>query len=251
MLPGWIIFGSAFAYILLLFAVASYGDRKSRDRHAPKKGRPFVYALSLAIYCTSWTYFGGVGLAADKGLEFLGIYTGPILAFTLGMPIIRRIVDLAKTEKLTSVADFIAARYGKNSTVAMIVAIIALVGAIPYIALQLKAVSSSVATMVDPGDYGIGSGNLYFLDLPLVVTLVMAGFAVMFGTRHTDATEHQDGLILAISMESLVKLVAMCTVGFYVLFVLFDGPAHLWQLATDNEQAMRAISYHTPSAAGS
>ncbi|MCZ7446226.1 hybrid sensor histidine kinase/response regulator [Agrobacterium rhizogenes] len=246
MLPGWIIFGSAFAYILLLFAVASYGDRKSRDRHAPKKGRPFVYALSLAIYCTSWTYFGGVGLAADKGLEFLGIYTGPILAFTLGMPIIRRIVDLAKTEKLTSVADFIAARYGKNSTVAMIVAIIALVGAIPYIALQLKAVSSSVATMVDPGDYGIGSGNLYFLDLPLVVTLVMAGFAVMFGTRHTDATEHQDGLILAISMESLVKLVAMCTVGFYVLFVLFDGPAHLWQLATDNEQAMRAISYHTP-----
>ncbi|EGL64411.1 two component sensor kinase/response regulator hybrid [Agrobacterium sp. ATCC 31749] len=246
MLPGWIIFGSAFAYILLLFAVASYGDRKSRERNAPKKGRPFVYALSLAIYCTSWTYFGGVGLAADKGLEFLGIYTGPILAFTLGMPIIRRIVDLAKTEKLTSVADFIAARYGKNSTVAMIVAIIALVGAIPYIALQLKAVSSSVATMVDPGDYGIGSGNLYFLDLPLVVTLVMAGFAVMFGTRHTDATEHQDGLILAISMESLVKLVAMCTVGFYVLFVLFDGPAHLWQLATDNEQAMRAISYHTP-----
>ncbi|SDE38316.1 hypothetical protein SAMN05421750_101493 [Agrobacterium pusense] len=193
-LPGWIIFGSAFAYILLLFAVASYGDRKSRKRNAPKKGRSFVYALSLAIYCTSWTYFGGVGLAADKGLEFLGIYTGPILAFTLGMPIIRRIVELAKTEKLTSVADFIAARYGKNSTVAMIVAIIALVGAIPYIALQLKAVSSSVATMVDPGDYGIGSGNLYFLDLPLVVTIVMAGFAVMFGTRHTDATEHQDGL---------------------------------------------------------
>ncbi|MBN8934522.1 MAG: sodium:solute symporter, partial [Rhizobium pusense] len=180
------------------------------------------------------------------GLEFLGSYTGPILDFTLGMPIIRRIVELAKTEKLTSVADFIAARYGKNSTVAMIVAIIALVGAIPYIALQLKAVSSSVATMVDPGDYGIGSGNLYFLDLPLVVTIVMAGFAVMFGTRHTDATEHQDGLILAISMESLVKLVAMCTVGFYVLFVLFDGPAHLWQLASANEQAMQAISYHTP-----
>lgn len=152
------------------------------EKKRSQKGRPFVYALSTAIYCTSRTYFGGVGLAADKGLEFLGIYTGPILAFTIGMPIIRRIVELAKTEKLTSVADFIAARYGKNSTVAMIVAIIALVGAIPYIALQLKAVSSSVATMVDPGDYGIGSGNLYFLDLPLLVTIVMAGFAVMFGT---------------------------------------------------------------------
>lgn len=246
MLPGWIIFVSAFAYILLLFAVASYGDRKGRRKTAPNKGRPIVYALSLAIYCTSWTYFGGVGLASERGLEFLGIYTGPILAFTLGMPIIRRIVELAKAEKLTSVADFIAARYGKNPTVAMIVSIIALVGAVPYIALQLKAVSSSVATMVDPRDYGIGSGNLHFLDLPLIVTVVMAGFAIMFGTRHTDATEHQDGLILAISMESVVKLLAICTAGVYVVFFLFDGPAELWRLAAENTQVMEAVSYQTP-----
>ncbi|MDP9569923.1 UNVERIFIED_ORG: Na+/proline symporter/signal transduction histidine kinase [Agrobacterium larrymoorei] len=246
MLPGWIIFVSAFAYILLLFAVASYGDRKGRRKTAPNKGRPIVYALSLAIYCTSWTYFGGVGLASERGLEFLGIYTGPILAFTLGMPIIRRIVELAKAEKLTSVADFIAARYGKNPTVAMIVSIIALVGAVPYIALQLKAVSSSVATMVDPRDYGIGSGNLHFLDLPLIVTVVMAGFAIMFGTRHTDATEHQDGLILAISMESVVKLLAICTAGVYVVFFLFDGPAELWRLASENTQVMEAVSYQTP-----
>ena len=135
MLPGWIILAAAFAYVLLLFAVASYGDRRSRVFGVPKNGRPVVYALSLAIYCTSWTYFGGVGLASQRGLEFTGIYIGPILAFTLGMPVLRRIVDLAKAEKLTSVADFIAARYGKNSTVAMIVAFIALVGAVPYIAL--------------------------------------------------------------------------------------------------------------------
>nr|WP_234902443.1 PAS domain-containing hybrid sensor histidine kinase/response regulator [Agrobacterium larrymoorei] len=230
----------------MLFAVASYGDRKSRNRGSSNKGRPIVYALSLAIYCTSWTYFGGVGLASERGLEFLGIYTGPILAFTLGMPLIRRIVELAKAEKLTSVADFIAARYGKNPTVATIVSIIALVGAIPYIALQLKAVSSSVAAMVDPSAYGIGSGNLYFLDLPLIVTVVMAGFAVMFGTRHTDATEHQDGLILAISMESVVKLLAICTAGVYVVFFLFDGPSHLWQLASENSQVMQAVSYQTP-----
>lgn len=246
MLPGWIIFVSAFAYILLLFAVASYGDRKSRQKPASNKGRPVVYALSLAIYCTSWTYFGGVGLASERGLEFLGIYTGPILAFTLGMPILRRIVELAKAEKLTSVADFIAARYGKNPAVATLVSIIALVGAIPYIALQLKSVSNSVAAMVDPSDYGIGSGNLYFLDLPLLVTVIMAGFAVMFGTRHTDATEHQDGLILAISMESVVKLVAICTAGVYVVFFLFDGPAQLWRLASENSQVMQAMSYQTP-----
>ncbi|MCQ1769225.1 hybrid sensor histidine kinase/response regulator [Neorhizobium galegae] len=246
MLPGWIIFVSAFAYVLLLFAVASYGDRRSRVFGVPKNGRPIVYALSLAIYCTSWTYFGGVGLASQRGLEFTGIYIGPILAFTLGMPIIRRIVELAKAEKLTSVADFIAARYGKNSTVAMIVAIIALVGAVPYIALQLKAVSSSVAAMVNPSDYGIGSGNLYFIDLALIVTLMMACFAVIFGTRHTDATEHQDGLILAVAMESVVKLLAFATVGFSVFFILFDGPADLLAKASENMLVGSALAYETP-----
>ncbi|MBW6425910.1 PAS-domain containing protein [Rhizobium sp. XQZ8] len=246
MLSGWVIFVSAFAYVLLLFAVASYGDRRSRVFGVPKNGRPVVYALSLAIYCTSWTYFGGVGLASQKGLEFTGIYIGPILAFTLGMPLLRRIIDLAKAEKLTSVADFVAARYGKNSTVAMIVAVIALVGAIPYIALQLKAVSSSVTAMVNPSDYGIGSGNLYFLDLPLIVTLMMACFAVIFGTRHTDATEHQDGLILAVAMESVVKLLAFVTVGFSVFFIMFDGPSDLFEKASQNMLVGSALAYETP-----
>ncbi|MBD8652605.1 hybrid sensor histidine kinase/response regulator [Rhizobium sp. CFBP 13726] len=246
MLSGWVIIVAAFAYILLLFAVASYGDRRSRVVGVPKIGRPVVYALSLAIYCTSWTYFGGVGLASRRGIEFLGIYIGPILMLTLGMPLIRRIVELAKAEKLTSVADFVAARYGKNSTVAMIVAIIALVASVPYIALQLKAVSSSVAVMVNPSDYGIGSGNLHFIDLALIVTLLMAGFAVMFGTRHTDATEHQDGLILAVAMESVVKVFAFATVGLTVLFVLFDGPADLMAKAADNLLITSALSYETP-----
>ncbi|QND31636.1 response regulator [Sinorhizobium meliloti] len=247
MLSGSVIFASAFAYLLLLFAVASYGDRRARRNEIAAKGRPLVYALSLAIYCTSWTYFGGVGLAAERGLEFTGIYIGPILMFTLGMPRIRRIVRLAKTEKLTSVADFVAARYGKNPAVAAIVALISLVGAIPYIALQLKAVSSSVATMIDTSDYGIGSGE-NFVDLPLLVTLFLACFAIVFGTRHTDATEHQDGLILAIAMESVVKLVAMLTVGVYIVFVLFGGPADLWAEAQQSATVIAALEYQTPVA---
>lgn len=247
MLSGSVIFASAFAYLLLLFAVASYGDRRARRNEIAAKGRPLVYALSLAIYCTSWTYFGGVGLAAERGLEFTGIYIGPILMFTLGMPLIRRIVRLAKTEKLTSVADFVAARYGKNPAVAAIVALISLVGAIPYIALQLKAVSSSVATMIDTSDYGIGSGE-NFVDLPLLVTLFLACFAIVFGTRHTDATEHQDGLILAIAMESVVKLVAMLTVGVYIVFVLFGGPANLWAEAQQSATVIAALEYQTPVA---
>ncbi|RVJ75766.1 hybrid sensor histidine kinase/response regulator [Sinorhizobium medicae] len=247
MLSGSVIFASAFAYLLLLFAVASYGDRRARRNRISEKGRPLVYALSLAIYCTSWTYFGGVGLAAERGLEFTGIYIGPILMFTLGMPLIRRIVRLAKTEKLTSVADFVAARYGKNPSVAAIVALISLVGAVPYIALQLKAVSSSVATMIDTSDYGIGSGE-NFVDLPLLVTLFLACFAIVFGTRHTDATEHQDGLILAIAMESVVKLVAMLTVGIYVVFVLFGGPANLWAEAQQSPAVLASLEYQTPVA---
>ncbi|MFB2549738.1 PAS domain-containing hybrid sensor histidine kinase/response regulator [Ensifer soli] len=245
MLSASVIFASAFAYLTLLFAVASYGDRKTRGRPPVTRGRPLVYALSLAIYCTSWTYFGGVGLAAEHGLEFTGIYIGPILMFTLGLPLIRRIIQLAKAEKLTSVADFIAARYGKNPAVAAIVALISLIGAIPYIALQLKAVSSSVSAMIDTSEYGFGSGPAS-IDLPLLVTLFLACFAIVFGTRHTDATEHQDGLILAISMESVVKLVAMLAAGAYVLFVLFDGPGDLWTQALAHPKAVAALQYDTP-----
>ncbi len=248
MLPGWIIVASALGYLLFLFAVASYGDRRSRVSGVPAGGRPAVYALSLAVYCTSWTYFGGVGLAAERGLEFMGIYIGPILMYTLGMPILRRIVELAKTEKITSGADFVAARYGKNPIVGMLVTVIYLVGIIPYIALQLKAVSSSVATVMDPSAYGIGTGNLYFIDLPLIVAFMLACFAVVFGTRHTDATEHQDGLILAIAMESVVKLVAFWTLGIFVLFFIFDGPADLWHKAQNSEAVMAALSYQTPPA---
>lgn len=247
MLPGWIIVAAALGYLLFLFAVASYGDRKSKINGVPPGGRPMVYALSLAVYCTSWTYFGGVGLAAERGLEFMAIYIGPILMYTLGMPILRRIVELAKTEKITSGADFVAARYGKNPIVGLLVTIIYLVGIIPYIALQLKAVSSSVAAVMDPSAYGIGTGNLYFIDLPLIVAFLLACFAVVFGTRHTDATEHQDGLILAIAMESVVKLVAFWTLGIFVVFTLYDGPADLWQKATESPAVMAAVAHQTPA----
>ena len=246
MLPGWIIFTAAFAYIVLLFAVASYGDRRARSNGREERGRPIVYALSLAIYCTSWTYFGSVGLAATRGLEFAAIYIGPILVFTLGLPVIRRIIEIAKAEKLTSIADFVGARYGKNPVVAALVALISLVGAVPYIALQLKAVSSSVAAMVDTSNYAIGISNHQIIDLPLLVTLVLAFFAVMFGTRHTDATEHQDGLILAIATESTVKLIAFVTVGIFVVFVMFDGPYDLWAAAAGDSRVTAALNYETP-----
>lgn len=246
-LPGWVIFGSAIAYLALLFAIASIGDRRTKSVGRTIRGRPVVYALSLAIYCTSWTYFGGVGLAANRGLEFVAIYIGPVLVFTLGLPLLKRITSIAKTEKLTSIADFVAARYGKNPVVATIVAIVALVGAIPYIALQLKAISSSVSALVDTSSYAIGLESAQLLDLPLLVTLLLAFFAVVFGTRHADATEHQNGLILAIATESVVKLVAILTIGLMVVFYLHDGPQSLLDAAWQHTKAAGAISYQTPA----
>jgi Na+/proline symporter/signal transduction histidine kinase/ActR/RegA family two-component response regulator len=245
MVAGWVIIVSALLYLLLLFAIATYGDRMGMRPKRRLAGRPIIYALSLAIYCTSWTYFGSVGLAVDHGLEFLGIYIGPILMFTLGFPVIRRIVRLAKTEKLTSVADFIGARYGKNPTVAGIVAAIAVISAIPYIALQLKAVSSTVTALVEVDNGGVMPDSFFIREISLTVAVLLAAFAVIFGTRHTDATEHQDGLILAIAMESVVKLMAFSMVGLFVLFWLFDGPADLIAQAGDNLRVMQAMSYET------
>ena len=147
MLQGWVVIAIALGYIGLLFVVASYGDR-GRSLGRVGRSRLLIYPLCLAIYCTSWTFFGSVGLASRSGFDFLTIYIGPILMIGLCWPLMQRIVRLAKSQNITSIADFIAARYGKQQAVAAIVALIAIVGTIPYIALQLKAVSASVGTIL-------------------------------------------------------------------------------------------------------
>src|SRR4051794_31835697 len=215
MLQGWIVVAIALAYIGLLFVVASYGD-KVRLLGREGRSRLLIYPLSLAIYCTSWTFFGSVGLASRTGYDFLAIYVGPVLMIGLASPLIVRIVRLAKSQNITSIADFIAARYGKHQGVAATVALIAIFGTIPYIALQLKAVSASLGTILAHLDMTTGMAQPVLGDIALFVALAMAAFAVLFGTRHIDATEHQDGLMLAIAAESVVKLVAFVTVGVFV-----------------------------------
>ncbi|ALV25699.1 PAS domain-containing hybrid sensor histidine kinase/response regulator [Pannonibacter phragmitetus] len=227
MLDGWIVTLSALGYILLLFAIASFGDRRSRLPLAVKS-RPFIYALSLSVYCTSWTFYGSVGGATQNGLEFLAIYTGPILLFAFGFPLLRRIIRVAKTERITSIADFMAARYGKSQTVGATATVIAVIGIIPYIALQLKALSLSVTTMIGPFGPPDGVSLLTsFGDITLLIAIGMAVFAWLFGTRHIDATEHQEGLMLAIALEAVVKLFAFLAVGFWVTYALYDGPLDL------------------------
>src|SRR5271155_5324746 len=147
MLQGWVVVVIALAYIGLLFLVASYGDRM-RELARGTSSRLLIYPLSLAIYCTSWTFFGSVGLASRNGFDFLAIYIGPMLMVGLAFPLLIRIVRLAKGQNITSIADFIAARYGKSQAVAAVVALIAIIGVVPYIALQLKAVASSLETIL-------------------------------------------------------------------------------------------------------
>jgi Na+/proline symporter/signal transduction histidine kinase/CheY-like chemotaxis protein len=230
MLQGWVVIVAALAYIGLLFLVASYGDR-TRGLGRDGRTRLLIYPLSLAIYCTSWTFFGSVGFASRTGFDFLTIYIGPALLIGLCSPLLMRVVRLAKTHNITSIADFIAARYGKGQAVAATVALIAIVGTIPYIALQLKAVSSSLETILAHITPATDVTRPLLGDIALFVALSMATFAVLFGTRHIDATEHQDGLMLAVATESIVKLVAFLAVGIFVTFWMFDGPVALFNEA--------------------
>jgi Na+/proline symporter len=147
MLRSWAVLAYSLAYVGFLFAIAYWGDKRARRRGAAR-AKPIVYALSLAVYCTSWTFYGSVGLASKAGYGFLPIYLGPILVFALGWPLLRRIVRISKAQNITSIADFVAARYGKSQILAATVTVIAVLGTLPYIALQLKAVSTSFQVLL-------------------------------------------------------------------------------------------------------
>ena len=247
MLQGWVVIAVALGYIGLLFLVASYGDRVRRLGRE-NRARLLIYPLSLAIYCTSWTFFGSVGSASRSGYEFLTIYIGPVLMIGLFAPLIARVVRLAKAQNITSIADFIAARYGKSQAVAATVALIAIIGTVPYIALQLKAVSLSLETIISRAMPMADTSFPLLSDMALYVALSMALFAVLFGTRHIDATEHQDGLMLAIAAESIVKLLAFLAVGIFVTFWVFDGPVALFSKAMNSPLAASVLSREPPLA---
>ena len=212
------------AYLGLLFAVAYVGDRYARDWSSSSVA-PVVYGLSLAIYCTSWTFYGAVGRAATSGIDFLFIYTGPAVVVILGYPMLRKMVRVAKQHNVTSIADFLASRYGKSRAVGVTATLFATVGVLPYIALQLQAVSSSFRTIAQPIP-GLAGGVVH-TDTSLIVAALMAVFTILFGVRNVHASEQHRGMMLAIAFESAVKLLALLTVGPFVLFVLFDGPADL------------------------
>ena len=230
MIAPALVIGASLAYLLGLFAMAWHGDRRAAQGRSLIDSS-WVYALSLGVYCTAWTYFGSVGRAASSGVWFLPIYLGPTLAMVLGWMVLRKMIRIAKTLRITSIADFIGSRYGKSPLLAGLVTLIAVVGIVPYIALQLKAVSAGYGLLTAvPGTAPAGPVH-WLRDSAFYVALVLAGFTMVFGARHLDATERHEGMVAAIAVESVVKLVAFLAVGLFVVYGLFDGLADLFARA--------------------
>jgi Na+/proline symporter/nitrogen-specific signal transduction histidine kinase len=227
MIPPAVVLGASFGYLLLLFSIAAYGDRRAGQGRSVIDNA-LIYALSWAVYCSAWTYFGSVGRAAGSGVWFLPIYLGPTLAMLLAWIVLRKIVRIARTYRLTSIADFIASRYGKSPPLAALVTLITVVGIVPYIALQLKAVSASYQVLT--GEAVAGAGSVW-LDGTFFVALALAAFAIVFGTRHLDLAERHEGMVAAVAFESAVKLVAFLAVGVFVTWGLFDGLGDIWARA--------------------
>ncbi len=225
MLHGGVILLASFAYLGLLFAIAYYGDKRA-DAGRSIIANPYIYALSMAVYATSWTFYGSVGRAAASGVGFLPIYLGPTLVAALWWLVLRKMIRISKVNRITSIADFIAARYGKSALLGGLVTVIAVIGIIPYIALQLKAVSNSFVLLLQYPDVVMPrkAGAVAVLkDTALYVALLLSAFTIVFGTRHLDTTERHEGMVAAIAFESLVKLLAFLAVGVFVTFGLYGG----------------------------
>lgn len=235
MLEQKIIIFVSFGYMGLLFAIAFWGDKRAE---AGKSiiSNPYIYALSLAVYCTAWTFYGSVGAASRSGITgFLNIYLGPTLMMILGWPVLRKIIRISKANRITSIADFIASRYGKSATIAGAVTIIAVLGIVPYMSVQIKAISTSFQLISQYPDVYMAktvTGLTPTKDTAFFVAMLLALFAVIFGTRHLETTERHEGLVAAIAFESVVKLIAIISVGLFITYGLYSGFGDLFAQAS-------------------
>ena len=210
-------------YVVLLFLIAHYAERREAKGKSIVRN-PMIYALSLAVYCTAWTFYGSVGRAVSAGAGFLPVYLGPAMLAPVWWLLLRKMIRISKAQRITSVADFLSSRYGKSTSVGIIATIIAVLGIIPYISIQLKAIIASFDILSQGKMHGIAASSApMYLDLSLYVAIALAIFTILFGTRHLDPNERHEGLIAAIAFESIIKLATFLAVGIFVTFGVFKG----------------------------
>ena len=230
MLTAWGVLSVALAYVLGLFAIAYWGDRRARDGRSVID-TPLIYSLSLAVYCTSWTFYGSVGRAVASGVGFLPIYLGPTLMALLWWFVLRKTVRIAKANSITSLADFLGARYGQSALLGGVVAVMMVVGITPYIALQLKAISQTFEVLVRypevPAVLVPSASRPFYADTAFGTAVILIAFGIMFGARDLDSSRRHEGLVATIAFESLVKLLAFLAVGAFVTYGVFGGVGDL------------------------
>lgn len=233
MLQAWVIVLVSFTYLGVLFAIAWVGDRRAALGRS-LIANPYTYALSLAVYCTTWTFYGSVGRAASSGVGFLPVYLGPTLMIALWWYVWRKVIRISKAYRITSLADFVASRYGKSPELGGMVTVIAVLGVIPYISLQLKAISGSFTILLHHPDLVMpaqAAAQPFYRDSALYIAVILAAFTILFGARHLDATERHEGLVAAIAFESLVKLLSFLAVGAFVTWGVHRGFGDVFRAA--------------------
>ncbi len=230
--PDFVIL-TAVGYVCLLFVLAYVSDARASRGRAGFLRSPMVYTLSISVYCTSWTFYGAVGTAARDGLEFMAIYMGPTLVFVGWWFILRKLVWVSHSQGITSIADLLSSRFGKSSGLAVLVTAIAIVTITPYIALQLKAITTSIQTVSTARGDGDRLAGLDDVSLALGAAIGMALFTILFGTRNVDAREQHLGVVAAIAFEAVVKLLALIAVGLFVVFGIGDGMADVYARAVE------------------
>jgi Na+/proline symporter/nitrogen-specific signal transduction histidine kinase len=242
-MSAWAIILASLAYLGLLFGIAAYADRRARQGRS-LISNPYAYALSLAVYCTAWTFYGSVGKASTEGLAFLPVYLGPTLMAPLWFIVLRKIIVICRSQRITSIADFIAARYGKSDFLGGLVAAIALIGVVPYISLQLKAIAFSFDILSAGNSFLERNlhGENFYQNTAFYASLILALFTILFGTRHLDPNERHEGLVAAIATESVVKLAAFLAVGIFVTYGMYAGPRDLFAQAAAHPQLSRLLT---------
>lgn len=224
-MPFEALVSGCLAYVALMFGVAFAADRAASRGRVRWLDHPVVYTLSLSVYCSAWTFYGAVGYASRSGLEFATIYLGPTIVFAGAWWGLRRLVRVARMHHVTSIADLISARFGKSNRLAAMVTLLAVIAATPYVALQLQSVSLSFEVFATDGltDIPMAGGG----GTALWVAGGLALFTILFGTRNLAADERHHGVVTAIALEAIVKLLAFLALGVFVVWGLADGPADM------------------------